>query len=371
VYTGYKEDWVGPAVQRIRAKRNCIVVFADDNPFANFGHNCRYFFYDAKSQAFLGETPARFPPYVDWIPLEYELIHSAARPRVHRGREPVVPTAVPPTSAPPVEAPVPSTSVAGTCHAILFGGSGTRRTLNDLEYCYRMLIERGFNPANIHVLYHDGSPKRHVEDGELATEWPDQGDQSAYTIVINGRATRAKFKSVCMEIDQTPLQLGDLVFVHVNGHGDEAGTPAEAYVSGFGDTEYFSSDFCEDLAILRRHASLVIMMEQCCSGRFKDPVIAAKGPGPDQIKADQITIACASDATSFPTDDLLFNQFAQAWIDAQRQMDRQGNAVLSDTSPTNGFVEASEAFAHAQGVAVTDQPVQANVPPTAADIRLA
>lgn len=39
--------WVGPPFQRIASKQRCLVVFADDRPWANFGHECRYRFYDA------------------------------------------------------------------------------------------------------------------------------------------------------------------------------------------------------------------------------------------------------------------------------------------------------------------------------------
>jgi hypothetical protein len=64
---------VGPPVQKIKieTKADCLVVFVDDEPRANFSHACRYRFYDARSQRFIYETRAKFPPYVNYVPRTY------------------------------------------------------------------------------------------------------------------------------------------------------------------------------------------------------------------------------------------------------------------------------------------------------------
>ena len=81
----YKEGvLIGPSIQNIRTERSCVVVFVDDNPRANFAHDCRYRFYDAESQRFLSETPAQFPPYVDWIPKTYVAIHEPIQPLIRK-----------------------------------------------------------------------------------------------------------------------------------------------------------------------------------------------------------------------------------------------------------------------------------------------
>lgn len=75
-----KDEPVGPTFQDIRTRQRCLVVFVDEHPRANFGHDCRYRFYDAKSHRFLYETPAAFPPYVDFIPKTFVAIHTAVKP---------------------------------------------------------------------------------------------------------------------------------------------------------------------------------------------------------------------------------------------------------------------------------------------------
>src|SRR5262245_35660788 len=50
-------ELVGPTFQDIRARQRSLVVFVDEHPKANFGHWCRYRFYDAKSHRFRYEVP--------------------------------------------------------------------------------------------------------------------------------------------------------------------------------------------------------------------------------------------------------------------------------------------------------------------------
>ena len=71
---------IGPEFQNIKARQPCIVVFVDEHPRANFGHCCRYRFYDARNQRFLHETPAAFPPYVDDAPNTLIAIHEPVQP---------------------------------------------------------------------------------------------------------------------------------------------------------------------------------------------------------------------------------------------------------------------------------------------------
>jgi hypothetical protein len=59
--------------------------------------------------------------------------------------------------------------------------------LNNLEFCYRILIDHhGFEPENIYVLQFDGTLNTRI--GPAGT-WP--GDGSPYRIHINGQGNRA------------------------------------------------------------------------------------------------------------------------------------------------------------------------------------
>ena len=55
-------EFVGPRRQAISVRRPSLLVFADDDPRANFAHECRYFLYDAASGALDRIVPAAFPP---------------------------------------------------------------------------------------------------------------------------------------------------------------------------------------------------------------------------------------------------------------------------------------------------------------------
>ena len=349
-------NWVGPAFQRICAKQRCLVVFVDDRPWANFGHECRYRFYDADSHAFLYEQAARFPPYSDWVPATYTAIH-----------EPIVPANTQQGIALPIENAPSDSSSAGQRYAILFAGAGLRRVLNDLEYCYRMLTDYyGFARANVRVLYFDGG--LHLDSPTLsATHWPSETDRDPYRIAIDGPGTRTAFQGECARLASV-LQPQDLLLVHTNGHGDTGRTPPQSFLFEHGGGQYFAAEFCADLQVLGPHTSLVVMMQQCCSAGFIAPLIAARRA--NSIQAQRLALACASAATSFPTSDFKFNCFSQGWIAAQWQADPFGNAVTADFDGS-GFVEVREAFRHAKSAATQDRPKQGADPASGGNIRLA
>ena len=56
-----KGELIGPAFQEISASMDSILVFADDDPRANFGHACRYLLYDAKNGDFHREVTRALP----------------------------------------------------------------------------------------------------------------------------------------------------------------------------------------------------------------------------------------------------------------------------------------------------------------------
>src|SRR6185436_1782733 len=57
-------ETIGPRRQQITTKRPSLLVFADDDPMANFAHPCRYLLYDAQSGELDRIVPAVFPPFV-------------------------------------------------------------------------------------------------------------------------------------------------------------------------------------------------------------------------------------------------------------------------------------------------------------------
>lgn len=387
-----KGSVIGPEFQKIRARQRSILVFADDDPMANFGHRCRYRFYDDETHAFLYEVAAQFPPHLRFVPSTFKVFHEPVRPRRAKRKTPLEITPAPTPAPAPGPPPLPRER-----YAILFSGSSDRRHLNDLEYCYRMLTKRyEFKPANICVLNFDNT--RSINVGGVANNWPaETNSPDPYQIpvpppppppaipppqpLLSAPADRDGFQRACQLIKEQ-LHPQDLVFIHTNGHGGALdmnldGLPEDAWLVEHDEGNYYTDQFCEDLAILPEHESLLIVMQQCYSGEFIGPVMAAVGSAPEQIKAKRLSIACASRDRSYSNEERTFDMFMYGWITAHLDEDPYGNPPSSvvDTGGVAGIIEASEAYAYAASVNVAhplDKPDCASsvVIPPAPDLQL-
>ena len=259
----------------------------------------------------------------------------------------------------------------GDRYAILLsGGNSCRRHLNDLEYCYRMLKDHyAFPDAAIRVLFFTGDPPQ-LDDDSAPHNYPDESGNDPYRLPISGKGKRSAFQNACNELNED-LQQQDLVFILLTGHGYVQGE--DAYLQEPSNGRYYAAELCDDLATLNPHASLLIVMQQCFSVGFIDPIVEAKRDG--RIKSQRLSIACASASFSGYDDDGLFDCFASGWIAAHLNKDPWGNtlgatAVAHDNS---GYVEAWEAYGH--GVKSRDknldEPASGDEGQNAQDIRLA
>lgn len=226
-------------------------------------------------------------------------------------------------------------------YAILFSGSAQRRHLNGLEYCYRMLVDRySFPIDNILTLYHRNEL---IANRRPAMHWPrEPGSFSTecvtpLTLRLSGRANREELKRACNTVS-AKLQPTDLVFIFICGHGDAHSTQSESesFIVLEDWTRYRATQFCDDLELLRAHRSLLVLMQQCYSGGFIEPIIDRQRTG--RIKAHEISIACASHETSYATENGTFDSFAFNWITAHL------NGIDTNGS---GHVEASDAYEYA------------------------
>ena len=119
-------ETIGPEFQRIVAQRPSILVFADDNPRANFGHDCRYLLYDAATGAFERQAPARFPPIADAKqPKTLRAFHEPVR----FDPNPILFHPFPPIWRCPIIIP------EGTRYAILYSGMSNKRHLKCVRPC--------------------------------------------------------------------------------------------------------------------------------------------------------------------------------------------------------------------------------------------
>jgi len=342
-------DVIGPEFQGIRASRRSVLIFADENPLANFGHDCRYLLYDAETQKFLKQERARFPPFRHRAPGTFRPVYQPVRfacachtlppPPIYKVlADPNVPLDQSPQ---PVYKTLNNSSAQRERYAILFAGRSDRRHLNQLEYCWRMLTgPYHFEPENVFVLFFDGT--RTLPDWESATNWPQENFtllpqyDDPYQLKIFGTGDQSGFRKACGEIAKS-LSKDDLVFIQTSGHGDAKS--GRSYLLQHDEQRYFVDEFCKDLQLLGDHESLLILMEQCYSVGFIAPLLNAQAA----IQAKRLSIACASQGYSFPASGGLFNAFGMGWIAGQLGIDPEGNATNYDWNSST-FIEAKEAY---------------------------
>ena len=161
---------------------------------------------------------------------------------------------------------------------------------------------------------------------------------------MNGPGDRAAFEAA-VDALKPRLHEDDLLFIHTNNHGDNFGSGSFlcTYPS-FG--EYFADDFAAKLGELPRYQSLIVMMEQCNSGGFNEPVIKFS-----TARATSVASAAIATQSSYASPDLHWDSFARDWFAAQTGHDPYG-AALAFNPDTNGDgkIEATEAFNYANTV---------------------
>lgn len=323
-------EYIGPKRQGIVSKRLSILVFADDDPMANYAHPCRYFLYDAKSGGLDRVVPAVFPPFVKAPPRTLQPFHAP----VQFVKDPTLFRPLP--ILPCLRYPI------GERYGILFSGMSNKRHLNDMEFLYRVLIDTySFKANNIKVLHYDGT--LNTQDG-VQTKWP--GDNSNYRIKISGAGTRAEFEKAVNAL-KAKIKRDDLLLIHTNNHGGYDGTPGTANLCTYPDwAGYYANDFANKLGELPKYRKLIVMMEQCHAGGFNAPII-------NKSTADATGVASATTEpnNSYVTADGNWDPFARDWIAAQAGNDAFGGALAFDADGNhNGAIEASEAFHYADVV---------------------
>jgi Peptidase C13 family len=326
---------LGPEFQRLRVRRPSIVVFADEEPLANFGHQCHYLLYDPETAELYTSLPARFPPWNGPLPQTLQPFHTP----VQAVRADALFNVWPPFHCPRF---IPD----GNRYAIVYSGMSNTRHLNDMEFGYRTLIHQyGFDPANITVLSYDGTTD--TQDGSNSV-WP--GDGTAYQIQIDGKGDQAAFEAA---IDALKAKLGaeDLLFIHTNNHGDWNGS--ESFLCEYPSwASYLASDFCSKLAELPGYRSLIVMMEQCNSGGFITPILGASTAG-----ATSVACAATAGVSSWATTDGNWDSFAYEWFAAQAGAYPSGAALASNPDANgDGKIEATEAYAYASAEDNQDTP---------------
>jgi hypothetical protein len=324
-------ELVGPRRQNIAPRRPSVLVFADDDPLANFAHECRYLFYDAASGELDHVVGAAFPPFVKTTPSTLRAFHHPVQfvkdAEIYRPKVPFIPC---------LRRPI------GVRYAVLYAGMSNKRHLNDMEFLYRVLIDTyGFSASDIYALSYDGT--LNTQDG-VQTKWP--GDNTNYRIKITGDGTQASLEGV-FDALKTRIKRDDLLLIHTNNHGGYDGTPGTANLCTYPDWDgYYANDFAAKLGELPAYRKLIVMMEQCHAGGFNAPIIA-------HSTADATSVASAATEpnNSYVTADGNWDPFARDWIAAQAGNDSFGGALSFDPDANHdGRISAAEAYHYADVV---------------------
>jgi hypothetical protein len=310
--------------QRIEIERDTVVVFADDEPLANWGHPCRYLLYEPENGELYRTVEAQFPPSLTDERETFKLFHEPvkfARPEI------LWPVAWPWWRWPK--------RFPGEGYAILFSGASNNRHTNDLEFLYRVLVnDYGWDDDNIYVLNYDGSID-YSGGPHPVGNWP--GDGTAYQMTVNGQGTKSEFENV---IDELKGRIGphDRLLIHTNNHG---GRDSDSYLCTYSGPSYYPDDFAAKLSELPNFGCLIVMMEQCYAGGFNQRII-------DNSPATNTSVASAAIATQTSIGGANFDPFARDWIAAMHKAGPDGSALSSnpDTSG-DGRVTSKEAYNYA------------------------
>lgn len=352
---------LGPAHAGIRVGPDpATLVFVDEVPTANFAHDCRYLLFDPTHANLINRHRARFPPFPAGWPATYrrfgprQPLHPDRRLRGAMRTPGGIALGVPGFGFQPgISQPL---SNGGRRLAVFFAGSPDPSHLNTMEFGYRTLVETlKYQPQHIRVASYYGDPQPTCAAWKLAGISPTwDGADKPYTMPVHHAGIRQGFKDALACLQPGPH---DVLFVHTSGHGERENR--SSYLSTALEDKYTARQFKKDLQECSGIKELVVMMQQCFSGGFRDAVVTSG-------VASLIAFASAA-----PWDDWSYNDmdndsdfgwncFARNWFGAQNGGYFKGTGLTHDPD-TNAdqHIAAIESFQYAKVSAFahpSDQP---------------
>ena len=315
---------------------NTALVFEDRAPNFNWGHECRYYLYNAETGDRYDKVKAEFPPndFYD-EPENYNGFNVPIRPirRINILREKLK------KKITPLEDLIKS---IGKRYVILFSGMSNNRHTNDLEFLYRVLTKRyKISNKRIFVLNYDGTIN-YSGSPQPVGNWP--GNNTPYIMKVNGEGSKSVLEDI-LDIVKEKIQEDDLLFIHTNNHGGGPPYDTESNLCCYPNWDsYSASEFAEKLSKFPRYRTLVVMMEQCHSGGFLKPIIKES-----TAQRTHIVAACEEDRSSIGGAN--FDPFALDWIAGINTRYPDGTS-LSQRIDLNrdGLISANEVFKYADAV---------------------
>lgn len=340
-------------------EQDTALAFVDLAPEYNWVHPCEYHLYDSNTGELYETINASVPPQKVILSgsnaPRYELLDLVGFHKPVSLRDTASRRVGWDSSSFRVNSPL--SAAPGERYAILFAGLAENRHTNDLEFLYRTLIDDyGFRAANIQVCNHDGSLNYFLSSqygplpqtiGANLGNWP--GNNTPYRMVVNQPGTRNGLQAAFNDIAGR-IQPEDMLFIHTNNHGGGPCDPgindycAFEYDANVSWNPYYVNDFVTDLAVLPDIEVLMVMMEQCRSGGFINPIL-------NNSPAKWTHMCTAVVADDYSLGGANFDPFAEDWIAAMHGSYANGGGLSQVVDVNNnGRISAEEAFNYANAV---------------------
>jgi parallel beta-helix repeat protein len=231
-------------------------------------------------------------------------------------------------------------------YAVLIAG-GTDSTQNyaryysDVQFLYKTLIgpNYGYSPSHIKVVMSDGTDPGLDQKTTASTINSDPKLDGTNSVDIK-RATKVNVTNA-ISTWSPALTSADTLFIFTTGHGQKTTTTTDntndVRLLLWGTTENITDT--ELVAALPAGPKVLMMMEQCYAGGFKDEFIPTSG---SNIRV--LATAARGDQVSHS------NEYSYYFITAMAGKDSAGILVDADKTPVDGQISMREAHTYANNL---------------------
>lgn len=228
------------------------VFFVDDNPFANWAHNCRFIFVDEANGNYQIMNNDFFPE--DWT-ISYSCISEMQRPT---------------TEDLPINinANIIGLDPNPNLYAVIICSDEYLRFWNDISAIYCTLLDvYGYTKENIFVHYMDGTSIDWGDDLDDPSDPSDDIDYDAHkSTILHTFSELAGETNTSIEIPK--LNPMDGLFIFIDGHGYNSSKDDHSYLQLPGD-DIMDSIFAEALKGINC-SQIIAIIEPCYMGGFED-----------------------------------------------------------------------------------------------------
>lgn len=249
------------------------MFFVDEDPFANWGHECRYIFVDARHHVSVVKDgmPPSMPDDRKWIVFNVPDVSSDYNPSL-----------ITPEWSASTRAQSSSASMEHYYAVILSGGynaiNNRSRYWNNSAYIYGVLVHQyGYDPSKVFVLMSDGknpaldqnitpigTPIYSLDDYIYTSSNPDLDGDGIDD--VDYAATGTNVRNVFSQL-ASQLTNEDHLFIYTTDHGDFDEVRNESILLLWNEEKFYASDFATMVKAINAK-SINIVMGQCYSGGF-------------------------------------------------------------------------------------------------------